>query len=71
MMNSFRFMDGYTDVRYTHTDESVDSFDIIHIETNTELGSYGVREMMDGKVYTYGTAIAEPRMSYCIKNKEK
>lgn len=43
------------------TDEGIDTYDIIC--EDVEVGSYGVRKMLDGTVYTYGTGIAEPRFS--------
>lgn len=49
------------------TDEAVDSYDLVS-KTGIELGSYGVRHMLDGTVYTYGTGIAEPRLSYVKDN---
>ena len=36
------------------------------ISNGVELGSYGFRQMLDGTVYTFGTGIAEPRLSHCI-----
>ena len=71
MTDALRFFNEYVSVTYTPTDESEDSFDIIHNWTNTELGSYGVRKMLDGTPYTYGTALADPRLSYCIENNSK
>ncbi len=43
------------------TEEGVDTYDIMC--DDIEIGSYGVRKMLDGTVYTYGTGIAEPRFS--------
>lgn len=51
------------------TNEGVDTYDILTNHKGVELGSYGVREMLDGTVYTYGTGIAEPRLSLCIREK--
>lgn len=34
-----------------------------------EVGSYGIGQMLDGKVYTYGTGIAEPRLSLALSRK--
>lgn len=34
-----------------------------------ELGSYGTRTMLDGTQYTYGTGLAEPRMSVVVNGK--
>ena len=34
-----------------------------------EVGSYGVRQMLDGTSYVYGTGIAEPRLSYALSRK--
>lgn len=31
-----------------------------------EVGSYGVRKMLNGTPYVYGTGIAEPRLSYAL-----
>ncbi len=67
MRDALRFMNKYLSVDYTPTREGRDTLDIIHNWTNTELGSYGTRKALDGTVYTYGTALAEPRFSYCIK----
>lgn len=37
----------------------------VDIEVNgVEVGSYGINVMPDGTPYTYGTGIAEPRLSY-------
>lgn len=37
----------------------------VDIEVNNiEVGSYGINVMPDGTPYTYGTGIAEPRLSY-------
>ena len=41
--------------------------DIISEKLGLELGSYGSRKMPDGKVYHYGTGIAEPRLSTVIR----
>ncbi len=43
------------------TEEGIDTYVIVCADT--EIGSYGVRKMLDGTVYTYGTGIAEPRFS--------
>ena len=43
------------------------SIDIVAGDASyTELGSYGVRRMLDGCIYTYGTGIAEPRFSTVV-----
>ncbi|UGO50276.1 hypothetical protein RGZ1_259 [Morganella phage vB_MmoM_Rgz1] len=41
-----------------------DEMDIII--NGIEVGSYGSDIMSDGKIYTYGTGLAEPRFSYAI-----
>lgn len=46
------------------TDEGEDTYDIMC--DDVELGSYGVRYMLDGAPYTYGTGLAEPRMSAVV-----
>lgn len=33
---------------------------------NIEVGSYGINNMKDGVPYTYGTGIAEPRLTYAL-----
>lgn len=33
-----------------------------------EVGSYGIGYMQDGTPYTYGTGIAEPRLSFALNN---
>lgn len=68
MKDAMNFFKKYVKVKYILTDEAEDSFDIIHDATDTELGSYGVRKMLNGVPYTYGTGIADPRLSYCIEN---
>lgn len=37
---------------------------------NIEVGSYGINQMADGIPYTYGTGIAEPRLSYALHYKK-
>lgn len=49
------------------TTEGIATFDIVTDKSGVELGSYGVRKMLDGTVYTYGTGIAEPRLSVCMR----
>lgn len=44
-----------------------DGFDIVSSK-GTEVGSYGVRKMLDETYYVYGTGIAEPRLSYTKSN---
>lgn len=39
-------------------------FDII--VNNTEIGSYGIRNLNKDKKYVYGTGLAEPRFSYAL-----
>ena len=34
-----------------------------------EVGSYGLGSMLDGTRYTYGTGIAEPRLSFALSSK--
>ncbi len=70
MLDAMRFMHKYLDITYTETREGTDTMDVVHNYTNTEVGSYGVRKMMDGTIYTYGTGLAEPRFSFCMA-KEK
>lgn len=48
------------------TEEGIFTFDILAQNTKTELGSYGVRKMLDGTAYIYGTGIAEPRFSMSL-----
>jgi len=57
--------------RISITTDIVDN-EIIHDINinNIEVGSYGCREMLDGTSYTYGTGIAEPRITYAL-TKEK
>ena len=47
------------------TDEGEYTFDIIC--EDIELGSYGVRKMLDGTPYVYGTGLAEPRFGVVVK----
>lgn len=44
---------------------------VVDINLNgIEVGSYGVRTSVCGRVYTFGTAIAEPRFSYALSKGE-
>ena len=43
------------------------SQDIVSQPDSIELGSYGVRTRQSVGSWAYGTGLAEPRMSYCIK----
>jgi len=54
-----------------NSDEQPNSFDIIETTTETELGSYGIREYKNSDLdydfkWIYGTACAEPRLSDLI-----
>jgi len=60
------FFEKYLKVKTIKTNEATDSVDIVSIKGEQELGSYGVRHMLDGTTYTYGTGIAEPRLSFTI-----
>ncbi len=51
-------------VYYIPTEEGVDTLDIIC--KDIEIGSYGVRKMLDKTSYVYGTGLAEPRMSVVL-----
>lgn len=51
------------------TEEGIKTCDIIC--DNTEIGSYGVRYMMNGTPYVYGTGIAEPRFSSLVNCENK
>lgn len=46
------------------TEEGECTYDIIC--DDVEIGSYGVRYMLDGTLYVYGTGIAEPRFSSLV-----
>jgi hypothetical protein len=65
--DSKRFFDIYIPSVVVETDESINSFDIIGASCKTELGSYGVRNTLDGTSYVYGTGIAEPRFSVVLE----
>lgn len=57
------FFTKHFDVRRVETNESIDSCDLVSVVDEVEVGSYGIRQMVDGTFYTYGTGIAEPRFS--------
>jgi hypothetical protein len=38
---------------------------------NVEVGSYGIRMLPTGEPYVYGTALAEPRLSYALERFEQ
>jgi seryl-tRNA synthetase len=61
---AFEFFSKYLPVRYLKTKEGVD---IISVVGGYELGSYGIRNTLNGCCYVYGTGIAEPRLSTAIK----
>lgn len=61
------FFKNYLKVEIKETNESINSFDINDCKNNIELGSYGIRKMIDGTFYSYGTGISEPRLSYVLK----
>lgn len=69
MNDAKSFFTEYLKVKTIKTNEAIDSADIVSIVGEQELGSYGVRNMIDGTIYTYGTGIAEPRLSFAILNK--
>jgi hypothetical protein len=46
------------------------SWDLNHRQTGIELGSYGYREF-EGYKWTYGTGLAQPRLSYVLGVKAK
>lgn len=57
---AFKLFSKYIPVRYVRTKDGVD---IVSVVGEHELGSYGIRNTMDGTCYIYGTGIAEPRLS--------
>lgn len=70
MNYSTAFFNRYINISTTKT---VDGYDINGLKSGIELGSYGQRtiNIADTELtYSYGTAFAEPRLSYVIK-KEK
>lgn len=62
--DAYRFMEKHMEVSTVYTDQGQD---IIHLSSDTELGSYGFRSLPNtfNKYYSYGTGIAEPRFSLC------
>lgn len=60
---ALRFFQGYDPDAYVI--QTNDGYDIEI--GGIEVGSYGVRHMLDGTSYVYGTGVAEPRLSYALK----
>jgi len=52
-----------SNLKISQTDDE-NTIDIIHIPTQIELGSYGIRKI-DNDFYICGTGLAEPRFSVC------
>ena len=69
LLHAKDFFEIYLPTKIVSTKEAIDSYDLISKELDIEIGSYGVRRMMDGTLYTYGTGIAEPRLSVIINKK--
>lgn len=67
MLYATSFFSKYLDVVVEKTE---DGFDINSLGTNIELGSYGKRSVTinnEKLTYSYGTAFAEPRLSYAMR----
>lgn len=61
------FFEQYVDV---YLEKTIDGFDINTVGTNIELGSYGQRTLMinnEQLTFSYGTAFAEPRLTYAMR----
>lgn len=58
--------------KYSNNIEIIDSGNKPHekdiLINGIEVGSYGIGYMQDGTLYTYGTGIAEPRLSFALNN---
>lgn len=58
--------------KYSNNIDIIDSGNKPHekdiLINGIEVGSYGVGYMQDGTPYTYGTGIAEPRLSFALNN---
>lgn len=63
LLDANRFFNRYANTCITKQQEGFD----IEVD-GVEIGSYGFRRMPDGVPYTYGTGVAEPRFSGCIRN---
>lgn len=57
--DAYRFLSTYVPCIMV---ENGDTIDINGLTSSTELGSYGVRKDIDGNLYTFGTALALPRL---------
>ncbi len=64
--NANDFMSNYLDTKIVHTE---DGYDIVHLDSGIELGSYGTRTFY-GIHYTYGTGLAEPRFTHACNYKK-
>lgn len=71
--HAYDFFSSFTTVKIL--EESANTYDIIDCDTGIELGSYGLRRILfpdkSSMFYVYGTACAEPRLSFCLKQKKK
>lgn len=61
------FFDQFVETKEIQTGEN--SYDIIDVKNEIEIGSYGIRKI-DGFTFIYGTGLALPRFDYII-NKQK
>ena len=62
MLSAQKFFDGYLPTRSIFTDDGSDLITMAGVE----LGSYG-RRNHGGLNWVYGTGVAEPRLSQCVK----
>lgn len=69
LLHAKDFFEIYLPTKIVTTKEAIDSYDLESKDSGIEIGSYGVRRMLDGTLYTYGTGIAEPRLSIVINKK--
>lgn len=72
--DAFGFFKQYLGIRTIINDDvrisDETGFDIVSLQNDIELGSYGTRTVViNGKevTYSFGTGIAEPRLSYCVE----
>lgn len=70
LLDCKEFFENYLETKIISTNEAIDSYDLESKTSKIEIGSYGVRRMMDGTLYTYGTGIAEPRFSVVLNKKD-
>lgn len=65
--SSMEFFERYLKTSLEKTDQGID---IVSSKEKIELGSYGIRNYNNEFSWIYGTGVAEPRLSYCLRNEK-